>query len=474
VADAATPHAPEPPIDVRSAAQALRRSAPLIAVVTAIVTAVTLMTSLVAPERYRATARIAEDPAAAATSDPATLDRRLATSRELVTSPTVLAAAAERLDGETAGSLAGKVSTELHPGSGLLDVVATGDDADAAARTANTVAEQFLAESERLRKEQLTQTTERIADELARLRDGGSDLATGALRERLGEISVDEVTRGSGLELAEPATPPSGPYAPRPLRSTLLALFVALFGGLLIALARDRLRPRPPDAPTLSELLELPLLAALPEPAGGPLRLRSQRPADDHAVVETAVLQAAIRVALPPRTRRVVLVLGVGRAHGGARVAADLTRSLCWAGHGAVLVSRDPVADDVPAVRSVDGLDGDADHIRYAIVDGPPITHGTALQTLAPAVSAVIVVMRLGSASTTDAIAARRLLGALGLKGLGLVVTGSKSQVGGVPPEAFAFPTGPAPRPRSSSRNGAAADKRPSTAGGHDRPLTPS
>jgi capsular polysaccharide biosynthesis protein len=462
----------ETPLDVRGAAEALRRSAPLVVGVAALVTLITLVASLVAPERYRATARIAEDPASAATSDPATLDRRLATSRELVTAPTVLAAAATRVGGETPASLAAKVSVDVQPGAGLLDVVATAGDAGRAARIANTVAERFLAEGERLQTERLSRATARVADQLERLRGRGSaDPTVAALRERLGEQTVDEATSGSGLELAERATPPDGPYAPRPLRSALLALFAALFAGLLIALARDRMRPRPPDAPELSEILGLPLLAALPEERSTGLRLPG-RPPPDQAVIETAVLQASVRVALPPRSRRIVLVQGAGRRPGAGRVAADLTRSLCWAGHAAVLVASHPTAEDIPVVRRIDALeDSDAADVRYAIVDGPPMTHGTALQTLAPQVTAVILVMRLGHVSVGDAAAARRLLGALGMKGLGLVVTCSPAQAREIPPEAFAFPERPGSRPRSPSRNGASSDKRPSNVPGDERPI---
>jgi capsular polysaccharide biosynthesis protein len=459
----------ETPLDVRSAGEALRRSAPLVAGIALLVTVVTLIASLVADERYRAIARIAEDPATAATTDPATLDRRLATSRELVTAPSVLAAAATRLEGETRASLASKVSVDVQPGAGLLDVVATAPDPVAAARIANTVAERFLAEGEALRAQRLERTTSRISAQLERLRASRSgDPSVAALRDRLGELSVDEVARGSGLELAERATPPDGPYAPRPVRSALVALFGALFAGLLVALARDRLRPPPPDAQELSEILELPLLAAVPEDGRGPVG-RWRGASSDQVVIETAVLQAAVRTALPPRTRRVVLVQGAGRRHGGPRVAADLTRSLCWTGVAAVLVSPHPAVEDVPVVRRVEALD---DSVRYAIVDGPPITHGTALQTLAPQVTSVILVMRLGYVSSADAAAARRLLAALGMKGLGLVVTCSQAQARGVPPEAFAFPARPSGRPRAPSHNGSSGDKRASNARGDERPIT--
>ena len=97
-----------------------------------VVTGVALAVSLISPDRYRASARIAEDASSAEPFDVAAADRRLATSRELVTAPAVLVAAAGRVPGESPESLSAKVDAELDITASILDVAAT--DADPATR----------------------------------------------------------------------------------------------------------------------------------------------------------------------------------------------------------------------------------------------------------------------------------------------------------------------------------------------------
>ena len=87
-----------------------------------------LAVSLMSPDRYRATARIADDPAPGESVDIETADRRLATSAELVTSPAVLEEAARQLPGESLETLERSVSATVDPSVSILDVVATGED----------------------------------------------------------------------------------------------------------------------------------------------------------------------------------------------------------------------------------------------------------------------------------------------------------------------------------------------------------
>ena len=189
----------------------------------------------------------------------------------------------------------------------------------------------------------LAQAQERLQAELKLQRQRGATAATlRALRSRFGDIAADGVVAGSGLRLVQPATAPSKPYSPHPVRSTLFAVFASLLVAGMIAVARDRLRRRLPDAQTLSETLDVPLLAALP--VAGRRRRRASE-AVDGAMLEEAALQAAIRAALPPRGQRAVLVHGVGPDAHAPVVAAALTRALAWAGHATTLLRLDGSAE---------------------------------------------------------------------------------------------------------------------------------
>ena len=63
------------------------------------------------------------------------------------------------------------------------------------------------------------------------------------MRERLSELAVTEATADSGLRLVQRAAMPTAPYAPRPIRSAVLAFFSALLLAVLVAIAWDHVRP---------------------------------------------------------------------------------------------------------------------------------------------------------------------------------------------------------------------------------------
>jgi capsular polysaccharide biosynthesis protein len=466
----------DPPVDLRRTAAAVRRSGGLVAAIVLVVTGVVLAVSLMSPDRYRATARIADDPAPGESVDIETADRRLATSAELVTSSTVLEQAARKLPGESLETLERSVSATVDPSvSSILDVDVTGEEPARTAQIANTVAETFISESRQTQEDVATRARERLADELERLRDTNAPAMTReAVRERLSELAVSEVTADSGLRLAQRAAVPSAPYAPRPVRSVVPALFSALLLGVLIAIMRDHVRPPVPDAQTLSRVTGLPVLAALPAaPRGGwralvgrLLRRPSQASsAVDQTVIEEAALQGAVRGALPPRGQRVVLVHGIDDSDAGTQVATALARSLAWGGHATVLVQFERhdggrrAAGDVPVVHCTD-IVAQLDELRemdyrYVVVQSPRVARAARLRPLAASATAVLLAARLGQASTLDAAAARRFVDALALRGLGLVVTCSPAEIPTIVRTSLAAPPRPPARGRGAVQNGA-------------------
>ena len=163
----------DPPVDLRRTAAAIRRSGGLVAAIVVVVTGVVLAVSLLSPERYRATARIADDPGLGASVDIESADRRLATSAELVTSPAVLEKTAQQLPGESLDTLERSVSATVDPSvSSILDVDATGEDPQQVALIANTTAETFIDESRQVEEQVAARARERL-DERARTAAGG-------------------------------------------------------------------------------------------------------------------------------------------------------------------------------------------------------------------------------------------------------------------------------------------------------------
>jgi Mrp family chromosome partitioning ATPase len=342
--------------------QALRRSAKLVIAIVATVTLAALVLSLLLPNSYRATARLVlhED---GSTLDSETIERRLATGKELVTSRTVLRRAADRLPGMTPQQLGARVSSEVSAEANLIEITGTADRAPQAAAIANTVAQSFLAERTRLQREALArqrsvlQEQLRLAPERPATGAGGEEELRGALEQRVDELAIGEATAGSDLRLVEPATAPLRPSSPRPLLATVLALFASIVIAILVALGREHLTPRASGPRDVGRTLGLPVLAGIPElrrlPGGRPgTVLAAERDAFDS-------LRNAVELATPPNEQKVIVVTSATVGEGKTTVAHRLASSLVTAGQSAMLVSGDlrrPALEERLGVSSGPGL----------------------------------------------------------------------------------------------------------------------
>jgi capsular polysaccharide biosynthesis protein len=431
-----------------------------VAAIVDVAVVIALGISLLSTATYDARARIGQDSNQTTAEDPAAADRRLATVRELITSPAVLDGAAKDVPGETASSLAPKVSVNVDTASGIVDVVATDTAASRAARIADAVATTFLQERARRARLALKQASDAIAADLAALRKAGNGRSATAvaLGTRLGDLMVQRLSSGSDLRLVEAAAVPSAPAGPGPVRVALLAALAGLILAIPLAVYRDRRRTPPPDAATLSSILRLPVLATLP--ARRPRRARGltalarrirhpRRRATariDRALLEEMVLSASICRALDRAGHRLVVVHGIHGSDGVPEATAALVRTLRWTGRDAVLVSDrdaagvpsdDEPADDGSAARvpvlgwsDIDGREGVRSRRRHRllVVDTTATTDGPRLHALARHAPLIVVLAHIGRATVADAVAARRMIDALGFDGLGLVVTGARRE----------------------------------------------
>jgi Mrp family chromosome partitioning ATPase len=132
---------------------------------------------------------------------------------------------------------------------------------------------------------------------------------------------------------------PSSPSSPLPLRNSILALFAAIFLGVLVALGRDQLVPRVDSSRDLSRLIEVPVLVEVPNVRPGLGRRTALLTAAENESYQS--LRASLEMALPPTEQRTVLVSSAVHAEGKTTVTARLGRALVEAGHSTLLVSAD-------------------------------------------------------------------------------------------------------------------------------------
>lgn len=477
-------------IEIDRYLEALRRGGWLGALLVLTVVGIVLVTSLATQSAYRASARILVDESADPLTGDQSIERRLATIQKLLTTRSVLSAAAERLGGVEPEQLKKSVRSSVDRDANLISVVATARTPEGAARIANAVASAFINEQQDAERGRLERARGNLLAELAQLGGGPEELAqVQAIRERLSTLVVSEANLGTELQLVERAEPVSDPVSPRPLRNSLIALFVSVFLAVLIILAREQLSPRVSGARELGRLLGLPVLVGVPWVRTW---LGRSRPKEEMEQEAYQTLQALVGFQLPASRQRTLLITGAINDEGKTRVAAGLGRALARAGHKTLLVSADlrwptlhqhfgvpsapgfadvlalrgravdralnelvvsPVKDRRTAVWLRDDLhilpsgtsptnparllsDGPADTFfqalartdyAYVIFDAPPLLGIADSQLLARRMDAVVVVSRLDRLTVDNALDLREVLGRLGTDPLGLVVVGVRT-----------------------------------------------
>ena len=485
--------AAEEPIEFRRALDALRRSMGLVIGITVVLAVTTYVVSTMLPDRYKATASIVQRSSGVIdqSDNVDSITRDLNTIDALLTTDSVLGAAAERVPGETIDSLRDKVSSSVDPNANLIYVTAKDGDPEQAARIANAVASTFVAEQAAVTRRQFERARADIQQELDRLRGvAGANPQEQALRERISQLGVSIATAGIDLAVAQPAETPTEPDTPRPLRNTALGIVLGLFIGVLVALARDRLVPRVSGSRELSRLLEMPVLVSVPYVPQGRGRRMQLLTGIEYETYQT--LATSIRFGLSPADApHIVVVTSALHAEGKSTVTLRLGRALAQAGHRTLVVSADmrwPTLHELVEVEIEPGLsdllqtltdtpDADARELvaervqparaqrrgqldvlpsgrkpddptdlladvglarafdalvdldyPYILVDAPPLLGIADTQALARHATGMLYVARLDRISLENVIDARDVLDRVDCPPIGMVVIGARTE----------------------------------------------
>jgi Mrp family chromosome partitioning ATPase len=332
-------------LEARRLFAALRRSAWIVVAVAALITAVVVAFSLLTPDKFESTATIIRQEIATALggTDAETSRRELETIERLLTTNRVLNHAAREIPGESASALRSSVQSSIDETANLIEVTATAGDPERAAQRANRVATGLLFERSRLERRRLQTARESLESEAARLRaaaqgDPQSQSQLEALQQQLSQLTVQEASAGSDLQLAQAAEPPEERTSPKPLRNAVLALFAGLFFGVILALAREQLVPRLRDAREVGRVTDMPVLVEVPH-VGGSRRRRPLLFAAENEAYQA--LRTAVELAMPADRQRTILVTSALHGEGKTTVTARLGTALAQAGHKTMLVSAD-------------------------------------------------------------------------------------------------------------------------------------
>jgi Mrp family chromosome partitioning ATPase/capsular polysaccharide biosynthesis protein len=149
--------------------------------------------------------------------------------------------------------------------SNVVRITATSGDPALAAAAANAFASEFVS----YRKENVEVQIQRAIDAVKAKLDtyeGGARQSTDylVLQQRLQDLQLLKATATGNYRVLIPATVPTSPAAPNPLRSALLGLGVGLFAGIGLAFLLEQFdtRLRRPDE--IAAILQQPILGRVP------------------------------------------------------------------------------------------------------------------------------------------------------------------------------------------------------------------
>ena len=248
----------------------------LVAAIAVAFTALALAYSYAKTPLYQASSRLAyssqlnvADPLQSRSVDPSTLQIELGSVNSEIASPKLVQRARDGLaaDGATASytvSAAPDTSASGETGSvNTVSITAVSPDADTASRVANAYAAAFTAARKekaqaqvRMAEQVVQSQMDAFETEISRL---SADYVT--LVQRLQDLRILEATVTGNFEILVPATVPTAPYTPKPLRNGAVGFVAGLILGVGAALLLAQFDTRVRSQEEISAILGMPLLA---------------------------------------------------------------------------------------------------------------------------------------------------------------------------------------------------------------------
>jgi capsular exopolysaccharide synthesis family protein len=256
----------------------LRRHLRLILLCLVVAAAAATGFSLLQTKEYTATASLlfrnpgfAEDvfgtsPSSSSPTDPT---REAATNQQLVGMQVVAGRTAKVLGGDyTEAQIHNMVAVSSNGQSEIVSIAATSKSAAAAQEVANTFARQFIAFRADTDKSKLLQAktlAEANFNSLsAAQQEGVRGQSLSRAAERLGVLASLQT---GNAELVQPATEPTAPSSPKPVRNGFLGAIFGLLLGIGLAFLFDRLGSQFREPEEIRDAFELPVLSVIPDSA---------------------------------------------------------------------------------------------------------------------------------------------------------------------------------------------------------------
>lgn len=412
--------------------------------------------------------------------------REAATNGQLVGLPVVAVRASADLGDVPADEILASVTVTPSPDADTASISATTESPERSADIANAYGRAYISFRRGADRDQVQDAIDLAETSLAELGAGGGLSVEGkALNEQLDKLRLVQALQTGGAELVQPATPPSDPSSPKPLRNTALGFVLGLLLGFALAALLERVDRRIRTSEEMEELYELPVLARIPRSTllgGKRARSLGTRTPEGEAF---RVLRTNLRFFDVDREMKSILVVSPEEGDGKSTVAQGLATTMAEMGDDAVLVETDLrkggafrqvdgrpagglsnvlagtplekvlIKVDVPIQNSKESralavlpsgpappnpselLEGDrmrsvleelSDHFSFVVLDSPALGAVSDALALVPAASQIVVVGGLGKTTREAARALMKQFALLNRRPIGVVVNFAETE----------------------------------------------
>ena len=347
-------------IDVREYLRIVRRHLVLIVVVMLALGAAAYFYSNSKPSIYEASAQLLYEPdldvsdptSGTGNSNDFLQAQQLQSATLMISSPVIDSRVASALGNREAwpsysvwaGARSADIESDASPN--VLVVTASSQIASWSAKLANAYAKEFVAW--RIQREQ-----QRIDGAITVIQSTLDDFDTDAeratsdyviLTERLRDLEILRETTTGNFSVVVPASTPTTPVSPQPVRSAAMGAAAGLILGLILAFLREKLDTRLRSHREISEIMGLPIVGRVPEIpkealASGPLVVVGD--AEGRAAEAVRLLRSNLEFAALGDEHHVLMVVSAQKGEGKSILTANLAASMALAGKRIVLVDAD-------------------------------------------------------------------------------------------------------------------------------------
>lgn len=337
-------------MNVESALHALRRRAPLLILCVVLAAGAAYLASTHQAKRYTATAslnftsnslsqQLAGLPAGSAQS----IASQQASNVELVRLGDTAAKTAQTVGaGLSERQVKSAVAVSGTGESSVVSIAASAGTPRLAAAIANAYAQTFVAAQQHSNRRYFASALALVDKQLAAIpkRDRFSAAAV-ALQNRAQTLRLLSELQYGEVQVAQEATPPTGPSSPRTKRNTALGAILGLLVGLALVFALERVGARVGSPEELERIYECPVVGNVPARGGARRGKKLDASLSEAQRDAFGLTRAHLRLIAGGGDARSIVVVGAEPGDGATLCARGLAQAAMRSGSRALLIEAD-------------------------------------------------------------------------------------------------------------------------------------